>query len=77
MPLLPERQGNSTEFDALEVLVFRGAKGSYTQYDDNGGTIDFTFDGEKLTDVPSENCKTKKITVLYTGGDKENETIEL
>ena len=75
VPLLPERQGNSTEFDALEVLVFRGAKGSYTQYDDNGGTIDFTFDGEKLTDVPSENCKTKKITVRYIDGGKENEEI--
>jgi alpha-glucosidase (family GH31 glycosyl hydrolase) len=73
IPLLPEKEGNGTGFEELEVLAFAG-KGSYTLYDEDGGKIEFTLDGEDITVAPSENCSTKKVTVTFVNSEKENET---
>ena len=75
IPLLPEREGNSASFDELEVYAFAG-QGSYTQYDEDGGSIDFTLDGENITVTPSTDCKTKKVTVIFVNSDKENQVFE-
>ncbi|MBQ4245058.1 MAG: alpha-xylosidase [Clostridia bacterium] len=75
IPLLPEREGNSALFDELEVYAFAG-QGSYTQYDEDGGSIDFTLNGEEITVTPSADCKTKKVTVIFVNSDKENQVFE-
>lgn len=76
IPLLPERKGNSTRFDEIEVLAFAG-KGSYTQYDEDGGEIVFTLDGEEIAVTPGAGCATKKVTVTFVNSDKEDETFNL
>ena len=66
LPMLAEREGNSQEFDALEVRVFKGA-GSYTMYDETG-SISFateTNGGVTRFDIkPSSDCKTETIKVV-------------
>lgn len=68
VPLIAEREGNSTEFDEIEVLVFRGDN-RFRMYDEGCGGIVFTsrFDGEKLVlDIaPEEGCKTRTLKVRF------------
>lgn len=67
LPMLAEREGNSQEFDALEVRVFKGA-GSYTMYDETG-SISFateTNGGVTRFDIkPSSDCNTETIKVVF------------
>lgn len=68
VPLIAEREGNSTEFDEIEVLVFRGDN-RFRMYDEGCGGIVFTsrFDGEKLVlDIaPEEGCRTRTLKVRF------------
>lgn len=68
VPLIAEREGNSTEFDEIEVLVFRGDN-RFRMYDEGCGGIVFTsrFDGEKLVlDIaPEEGCGTRTLKVRF------------
>ena len=68
VPLIAEREGNSTEFDAIEVLVFRGDN-RFRMYDEGCGGIVFTsrFDGEKLVlDIaPEDGCRTRTLKVRF------------
>ena len=75
IPLLPERNGNSTDFDELEVLVYEG-KNKYTLYDEDDSTIDFALNGTDIKITPSAGCKTKKITVIFSDSEKENQVFE-
>lgn len=67
IPMLAERQGNSQDFDALEVRVYAG-DGEYTMYDETGH-IDFrTETNGKVTRFvikPSSDCTTKTIKVRF------------
>lgn len=77
IPMLPERHGNSQEFDALHVLVFPG-EGSYRMYDEVG-YIDFAVreeDGCAVVSVaPSEDCVTKELTVELRGENVQIKTV--
>lgn len=68
VPLIAEREGNSTEFDEIEVLVFRGDN-RFRMYDEGCGGIVFTsrVDGEKLVlDIaPEEGCRTRTLKVRF------------
>ncbi len=67
IPMLAEREGNSQEFDELEVRVYKGT-GEYTMYDETG-SIDFrTETNGKVTRFvikPSSDCRTKTIKVRF------------
>lgn len=76
IPLLPEREGNSTDFDEICLDVYEG-NGGYTMYDEDGESILFELCGTELKITPSTNCKTKKITVNYVGSDKESKVFNL
>lgn len=71
IPLLAEREGNSVKFDEIEVRVFKG-NGEYTMYDEKG-SISFKVSTEgkvsKLEILPSEDCDTRKIKVVFYGGE--------
>lgn len=71
IPMLPESDNNSTDFTELAVDVYAG-QNDYTMYDDDGESIRFILDGDKIEVIPSENCKTKKVTVNFKDSDKEN-----
>ncbi len=73
IPLLPEADGNSTDFAELDVLAYKGTN-DYTLYDDDGESIRFVLNGDDLKVIPSKNCKAKKITVIFKDTDKGNET---
>lgn len=75
IPMLPEKDDNSTDFTELEVLVFSG-KNDYTMFDDDGESLRFVLDGDELSVTPSENCRVKKIKVVYKDSDKSDEIIE-
>ncbi len=71
VPMLAKRDGNSQEFDDLEIRVFPG-ENEYTMYDETG-KIDFVLskDGERyiLGIDPSADIKTERLLVrLMTGG---------
>lgn len=70
IPLLPEKEDNSTDFTELVVYAYEG-ENKYTLYDDNGSSIEFELKGTDLKIKPSENCVTKKITVIFKDADKE------
>lgn len=76
IPMLPEADGNSTDFDELCVTVYYG-ENTYTLYDDDGEKIIFKLDKDELTVSPSANCKTKRITVIYKNCNKDKKIIEL
>ena len=70
IPMLKKREGNSQEFDEIEVRVFVG-EGAYTMYDEVGSiAFDMRKDGDGyiLTLTPSDDCKTKSVTVTPDGG---------
>lgn len=75
IPLLPERNDNSTDFSEIIVNVFKG-ENEYILYDDDGESIKFILKGEDIEIIPSENCKTKKVTVVFKDTDKENIVLE-
>ena len=75
IPMLPEQDGNSTDFTELVVNVYKG-ENEYVQYDDDGEYIKFILHGDELEAVPSENCRTKKVTIIFKDSDKENLVIE-
>lgn len=75
IPMLPERENNSTEFNELEILVYSG-KNDYTMYDDDGESIRFILDGDNIEAIPSENCKTEKVTIIFKDSEKEDEVIK-
>lgn len=75
IPMLPEADNNSTKFDELVVLAYKG-ENDYTMYDDDGEYIRFILNGEKIEVIPSENCKTKKVTVVFKDSKKENTVFE-
>lgn len=75
IPMLPERNGNSTSFEEITVDAYYG-KGEYTMYDDNGSSVHFELDGDNITITPSENSTVKKITVRYIGSNKSKEVFE-
>ena len=81
IPMLPERKGNSQDFDELEVRVFAG-ENKYTLFDKQG-SIDFDLkqseNGYTLTVTPSEDCVTKTVTIIPNAGFKVdgNEKISL
>ncbi len=72
IPMLESGEGNSTDFTALTVNVYPGTN-DYTMFDDDGESIRFVLNGEELEIIPSENCKTKKITVIYNNSSKKPE----
>ena len=71
IPMLPEKNDNSTGFDELVVYVFEGDN-DYTMYDDDGEYINFVLDGNEITVTPSENCRTKKVTVKFADVKKDD-----
>lgn len=68
VPLLAERDGNSTDFDELEVWVYRGC-GDFRTFDEDGGGISFSVRREEgkitVTVAPEEGCRTRKIKVRF------------
>ncbi|MEG2273804.1 MAG: glycoside hydrolase family 31 protein, partial [Clostridia bacterium] len=67
IPMIIQREGNSTAFDEIEVKVYLG-NNSYTMYDETGSiNFQISTNGENATfDIkPSLNCKTKHIKVLF------------
>lgn len=70
VPLIKKRAGNSQEFDELDVRVYVG-EGKYTMYDEVG-KIDFVLSkdgaGYDLAIYPSEDCKTKTVTIVANDG---------
>lgn len=75
IPMLPEADNNSTKFDELVVLAYKG-ENDYTMYDDDGEYIRFILHGGDIEVIPSENCKTKKVTVVFRDSEKENTVFE-
>ncbi len=71
IPMLPDRKGNSTSFEDLEVKVFVG-EGGYTLYDEQGSIkFELKKSGENkytLTAVPSDDCRVERIRFIPTGG---------
>ena len=71
IPMLPERDGNSMQFDELEVRVYRG-DGEYESFDDAGG-IRFavrTEGDEVVLDVkPEKGCVTRTLCVRFLGAE--------
>lgn len=67
IPLLAGREGNSTQFDELEVLVFKG-DGKYILLDEKG-SVEFAVrtEGERVvfSIKPSSDCVTKTIKVRF------------
>ncbi len=67
IPLLSEREGNSQDFDSLEVRVFKG-NNNFIMYDEKG-SIDFQMstadDTTSLCITPSLDCQTNKIKVVF------------
>lgn len=76
IPLLPEKNDNSTDFTELEVIVYSG-ENKYTLYDDDGETVEFELWGDKLSVKASENSKIKKLTVIYKNSERDSEIIYL
>ncbi|MBP9988068.1 MAG: alpha-xylosidase [Ruminococcus sp.] len=76
IPMLPQTEGNSTDFKELYLNVYCG-ENTYTLYDDDGSSIKFILKNDKLEVIPSENCKTEKITVKYFNCEKDTEEIIL
>lgn len=67
VPMLAERKGNSTDFDELEVRVYKGY-GEYTMYDETGSIKFATETNGAVTRFvikPSSDCKTKRIKVRF------------
>ena len=68
VPLLAERDGNSTEFDEIEVQIFRG-DGEFVMHDEGCGGVKFRsrLDGGRLvvTVSPEEGAKTRKIRIRF------------
>lgn len=65
--MLAEREGNSQNFDALEVRVYKG-RGEYTMYDETGSVSFATETNGNTTRFvikPSSDCKTETIKVVF------------
>ncbi len=75
IPMLPEADNNLTDFTELVVNIYSG-KNDYTLYDDDGEYIRFILNGDELEIIPSENCKTKKITAVFKDAEKDNTVFE-
>ena len=75
IPMLPETDNNSTDFTELVVNIYSGVN-DYTMYDDDGEYIRFILNGDELEVIPSENCKTKKITAVFKDAEKEDTVFE-
>lgn len=75
IPMLPERNDNSTDFSEIIVNVYEG-ENEYIMYDDDGESIKFILKGDDIKVIPSANCKTKKITVVFKDILKDNIVIE-
>lgn len=71
IPMLPERDDNSTDFTELVVSVYKG-ENDYILYDDDGENVRFILHGEDIEVIPSENSKTKKVTVIFKDSEKED-----
>ena len=71
IPMLPERDDNSTDFTELAVSVYSG-ENDYTLYDDDGESVRFILHGETIEVIPSENSRTKKVTVTFKDSEKED-----
>ena len=71
IPMLPERDGNSMQFDELEVRVYRG-DGEYESFDDAGGirfAVRTEGDEVVLSVTPEEGCVTRKLGVRFFGAE--------
>lgn len=75
IPTLPESDNNNTDFTELVVWAFRG-KNDYTIFDDDGESVRFILDGDEISITPSENSKTKKVTIIFKDSEKENAVFE-
>ncbi len=76
IPLLPERQGNSTAFDELEALCF-GKSGKCAVYDENGSSLVIEASGEDVKLTPRGECLTKSVRVIYPCSGNPDKTIVL
>lgn len=69
IPMLAEREGNSTTFDELEVRVYLGADNSYVMYDEDRGGIEFKLtcnNDSAVFDVkPSLDSALRAIKVVF------------
>lgn len=74
VPMLPERKGNSTSFEKLDVRVYEG-EGEYTLYDETG-SIKFCMTkeegGYKISVAPGEDCPVKELSLILSRGRFEN-----
>lgn len=67
LPLLPERAGNSTKFDELEIRVYKG-NNEYVMYDEKGSIkFKLSYGGKKgsLKIEPSGQLDAKELKIIF------------